>query len=233
MTAISSVVAAPLDTTSIERPNRMSAPVRVFQVATGNVGSEMIKRLGNRTDLELVGLHCYSPEKIGRDSGEIVGSFSNNTGEHGFVQNGGSFTAINVPGATTTVALGINDSGAIVGSYTNSSGEFGFLDLNASFTTLSCPGAVGSDANSINSAGQVAGDCSINGKENGFFYSGGAFTLIDVPGFNSTTAFGINDHDEIVGSTSQPVNEPASLSMLLGGLLSLAALSLLKRKIFV
>jgi 4-hydroxy-tetrahydrodipicolinate reductase len=51
----------------------MSAPVRVFQVATGNVGSEMIKRLGNRTDLELVGLHCYSPEKIGRDAGEIVG----------------------------------------------------------------------------------------------------------------------------------------------------------------
>src|ERR1700727_1273006 len=73
MTAISSVVAAPLDTTSIERPNRMNAPVRVFQVATGNVGSEMIKRLGNRTDLELVGLHCYSPEKIGRDAGEIVG----------------------------------------------------------------------------------------------------------------------------------------------------------------
>ena len=51
----------------------MNAPVRVFQVATGNVGSEMIKRIGNRTDLELVGLHCYSAEKIGRDAGEIVG----------------------------------------------------------------------------------------------------------------------------------------------------------------
>src|ERR1700759_1168057 len=56
-----------------ERPNRMNAPVRVFQVATGNVGSEMIKRLGHRSDLELVGLHCYSPEKIGRDAGDIVG----------------------------------------------------------------------------------------------------------------------------------------------------------------
>ena len=51
----------------------MNAPVRVFQVATGNVGTEMIKRLGNRTDLELVGLHCYSSDKIGRDAGEIVG----------------------------------------------------------------------------------------------------------------------------------------------------------------
>ena len=25
------------------------APIRVFQVATGNVGSEMIKRIGSRT----------------------------------------------------------------------------------------------------------------------------------------------------------------------------------------
>ena len=29
-------------------------PIRVFQVATGNVGSEMIKRLGPHPDLELV-----------------------------------------------------------------------------------------------------------------------------------------------------------------------------------
>ena len=35
--------------------------LRVFQVATGNVGSEMIKRIGHHPDLELVGLHCYSP----------------------------------------------------------------------------------------------------------------------------------------------------------------------------
>ena len=48
-------------------------PIRVFQVATGNVGSEMIKRITNHPDLELVGLHCYTPEKIGRDAGEIVG----------------------------------------------------------------------------------------------------------------------------------------------------------------
>ena len=48
-------------------------PIRVFQVATGNVGSEMIKRIAHRPDLELIGLHCYSADKIGRDAGEIVG----------------------------------------------------------------------------------------------------------------------------------------------------------------
>src|SRR5215218_2971582 len=47
--------------------------IRVFQVATGNVGSEMVKRLGPHPDLELVGVHCYSPDKVGRDVGELAG----------------------------------------------------------------------------------------------------------------------------------------------------------------
>jgi 4-hydroxy-tetrahydrodipicolinate reductase len=51
----------------------MSDRIRVFQVATGNLGTQMITRIGNHPDLDLVGLHCYSPEKIGRDAGEIVG----------------------------------------------------------------------------------------------------------------------------------------------------------------
>ena len=54
-------------------PAPMQRSIRVFQVATGNVGSEMIRRITQRRDLELVGLHCYSPDKIGRDAGEIVG----------------------------------------------------------------------------------------------------------------------------------------------------------------
>ncbi|MDT5193257.1 MAG: 4-hydroxy-tetrahydrodipicolinate reductase, partial [Mycobacterium sp.] len=49
------------------------APIRVFQVATGNVGTEMIKRIGTQPDLELIGLHCYTTEKIGRDAGELAG----------------------------------------------------------------------------------------------------------------------------------------------------------------
>ena len=51
----------------------MNAPVRVFQVATGNVGHRDDQADRRPPDLELVGLHCYSPDKIGRDAGEIVG----------------------------------------------------------------------------------------------------------------------------------------------------------------
>jgi 4-hydroxy-tetrahydrodipicolinate reductase len=47
--------------------------IRLFQVATGNVGSEMVRRLQNHPDLELVGVHCYTPDKVGRDVGELVG----------------------------------------------------------------------------------------------------------------------------------------------------------------
>lgn len=48
-------------------------PTRVFQVATGNVGTEMIKRIQNRPDIDLIGVHCYTPDKIGRDVGELAG----------------------------------------------------------------------------------------------------------------------------------------------------------------
>jgi 4-hydroxy-tetrahydrodipicolinate reductase len=54
-------------------PRDKTKPVRLFQVATGNVGSEMLRRIGDHRDLELVGVHCYSADKVGRDVGEIAG----------------------------------------------------------------------------------------------------------------------------------------------------------------
>jgi 4-hydroxy-tetrahydrodipicolinate reductase len=33
----------------------------------------MVRRLRDHPDLELVGLHCYTADKVGRDAGEIVG----------------------------------------------------------------------------------------------------------------------------------------------------------------
>ena len=52
---------------------KTSKPLRVFQFATGNVGTEMVKRIAQHPDLELIGLYCYSEEKIGRDAGAIAG----------------------------------------------------------------------------------------------------------------------------------------------------------------
>ena len=61
-------------------------PIRVFQVATGNVGSEMIKRIADQPDLELIGVHCYSPDKIGKDAGELAGVAPNGVKATGTVE---------------------------------------------------------------------------------------------------------------------------------------------------
>jgi uncharacterized membrane protein len=51
------------------------------------------------------------------DRGQIVGSYDDSTGTHGFVLSDDRFVAINFPGALFTVALGIGVHGEIVGAY--------------------------------------------------------------------------------------------------------------------
>ena len=68
------------------RMSRTDKPIRVFQVATGNVGSEMIKRIADQPDLELIGVHCYSPDKVGRDAGELAGLAPNGVTATGIVE---------------------------------------------------------------------------------------------------------------------------------------------------
>src|SRR5580658_5745901 len=53
----------------------------------------------------------------------------------------GQYTTIDVPGAASTVVVGVNDSGLVSGFYFDSSGnEHGFIDRNGSFTTVDVPG---------------------------------------------------------------------------------------------
>ena len=61
-------------------------PIKVFQVATGNVGSEMIKRIATQPDLQLIGVHCYSRDKIGRDAGELAGVAPNGVKTTGTIE---------------------------------------------------------------------------------------------------------------------------------------------------
>jgi 4-hydroxy-tetrahydrodipicolinate reductase len=46
---------------------------RVIQWGTGNVGRHSLRGILERRELELVGLRAYSPDKIGRDAGELLG----------------------------------------------------------------------------------------------------------------------------------------------------------------
>lgn len=64
-----------------------------------------------------------------------------------------SFTQLDVPGAISTYAYGINNAGQIVGQFTNIANiVHGFLDTGGSFTQLDVSGAFGTLAFGINDA---------------------------------------------------------------------------------
>lgn len=48
-------------------------PIRVVVWSTGGVGAIAIDAIRRRPDLELVGVWVHSPEKVGRDAGELAG----------------------------------------------------------------------------------------------------------------------------------------------------------------
>ncbi|HET9875458.1 MAG TPA: dihydrodipicolinate reductase [Mycobacterium sp.] len=48
-------------------------PTRIVVWATGGVGSIAIDAIRRRPDFELVGVWVHSPEKVGRDAGELIG----------------------------------------------------------------------------------------------------------------------------------------------------------------
>jgi hypothetical protein len=47
--------------------------IRVVQWTTGNVGKQSVQAVVARPDLELVGCYAWSPDKVGRDVGELAG----------------------------------------------------------------------------------------------------------------------------------------------------------------
>jgi uncharacterized membrane protein len=68
------------------------------------------------------------------DAGDVVGSYTDATGQHGFLDSGMIFTNFNVPGATATSANGISGTGTIIGAYTDS------LGASHGFTGSTTPG---------------------------------------------------------------------------------------------
>lgn len=133
---------------------------------------------------------------------------------------------IDVPGASSTRAYGINKSGDIVGTYLVSRAvgvnSYGFLFSKGHFTTINFPGGFGTEAYGINAAGEIVGVYWDNRGaalgRHGFLLSGGHFTSIDGPHAVITRALGINDRGQIVGvyTVRAPSGIPGSEA---GGLL--------------
>jgi|SRR6516164_7878351 len=96
------------------------------------------------------------------DMGQIVGSYRNASGRHGFLYSGGVYTTLDDPQASAnaggTSAFGISKTGQIVGGYFDSSGlEHGFLYNGSSYSILDDSlGTNGTEPSGINASGQAS-----------------------------------------------------------------------------
>lgn len=138
--------------------------------------------------------------------GVSVGYWSDSSSNlHGFALYGSKGVSIDYPGATTTLAFGINQWSSIVGEYTDSSGNtHGFELKDGKFTTIDVPGAVRTQATSISNKGVIVGiyytTNSPSGNANGFVLQNGAFTTIKDPNTPyDTYVSDINSSGTIVG----------------------------------
>lgn len=115
-----------------------------------------------------------------------------------------SVTTIDVPGALSTVAYGINAAGHVVGSFRDASGTHGFVLRGGTFTTLDYPGAALTEARGIAGDGTIVGSYRLPGEPavnlHGFRRTPqGAFSKADFPGHTSTIAQRILDDGTILG----------------------------------
>jgi hypothetical protein len=149
-------------------------------------------------------------EAIGiNDLDQVVGVFEDaNEMVHGFLLdlNTGAFTQLDVPGASSTGAWGINNAGTITLQSTDAAGNpHSYLYSGGTYTLIDVPNAVQSFVHDINNNGDIVYTVEdANGFSWGvFFYA----TLQEIYWFNqpdgrdNTRAYGINDEVEAKNGT--------------------------------
>lgn len=111
------------------------------------------------------------------------------------------FQNIDLPGAVSTFADGINDLGQLVGSFQDSLGNLhGYVGNGADFQTIDFPNASGTFPTSINNSGTVAGAYADEfGQGHGFVLENGTFTSVDFPEAIFTSVLQINERGDLAG----------------------------------
>ena len=116
-----------------------------------------------------------------------------------------AFSTIDVPGATSTFASGLNSRGDVAGSYRDASGKsHGYLLSDDALTTFDYPGAVYTDARGINARGEIVGAYKRSGDRpvdfHGYLRTGdGDFLPVDFPGHLNTIPQRILSNGWILG----------------------------------
>jgi hypothetical protein len=112
----------------------------------------------------------------------------------------GTYTQIDVPGATRTQCVGIDNAGDVSGFYQDASGTYhGFVLSGGSYTIINYQGQ-GTFVYGINDVGQVVGLSTV-----GFVYNvqTQTFETIGYPGASVTYPYAINNAGTVVGYFQQ------------------------------
>jgi probable HAF family extracellular repeat protein len=157
-------------------------------------------------------------------TGIVVGSYCvngecNDNKHHGFQFFPGDISShpygsLDVPGASSTSATGINASGVIVGAYCTTSNlgvcslppypgpdsAHGFVDTAGVFAQIDYPGAPATALDAINDSGAMVGSYLGTDQYHAFLLQGGTYTTIDPPGAKAAGANGINNLGQVVGT---------------------------------
>jgi uncharacterized membrane protein len=136
------------------------------------------------------------------DSGVIVGEYSSSeTSLHGFMLKSGKYTALNVPGATLTLATSINNSGDVT-LFAGVGGKISaYLYNGKTYKQINVPKAANSFAFDINTNGDIVYETlTSNGEQaSGSLFHGGSYYTVQYPKSADSTATGLSDKDELVG----------------------------------
>jgi hypothetical protein len=166
-------------------------------------GNGFVYGAGTYADIIVPGATAGTTSYGLNNVGQIVGSFADNVGQHGFLYTAstGTYQQLDVPGASATLAVGVNDAGTITFEWVNPTFVFsGALFYKGKYINLNVPGATQSKARGINVHGKIVFDAQdTSGAWHGFLYKAGTFTQFDVANASSTFSFGINDQGVIVG----------------------------------
>jgi hypothetical protein len=148
--------------------------------------------------------------------GDLVGSYQDATGTHGFLLRGRSYRSISVPTAIMTHARGINERGDVVGYYVAGETTRGFILSDGRFTTLQVPATRGTRLWDITGSGEVSGEYQAveGGPWHAFTWREGEFTLIAIPDATMSAGFGINVQGDVVGHYQLPSPDGGVTKML-------------------
>jgi len=176
--------------------NDLGIAVGGYYDTTTNVGHGWVRwPSGNFTpiDYPLSGVQGTFVTGI-NDRGLIVGNYTDESGEvHGFIDNHGTFTTLDFPGAAFTSNSAVNNSGTMIGGYSDTFDVIhgpgvihGFLYEHGKFTTIDAPGAgtaqgQGTYEEGISSNGTIGGFTVNDNGASGWLLRMGQFSSLNDP----------------------------------------------------